>query len=177
MGPKNYAEFEAYATAPDKNAAVIGKNKDGIKQLIDIVKKIREAQDNNFLAVNVEGYDHQPRTFVLRLNIDTGVFNKCGNYAPLFTEEVALQPTEQVLRALTTEVTTVSNPKIEVIKNYYGFTGGISGRFNVTTGPGGGGDNPTSPDGGPGGSDSVDKEAHPYQEGPTGTGASALTKN
>ena len=169
MGPKNFEQLHDYSKTSD-----VVKNHDGLKQLVDIIKKVQDAQDKNLWAINIEGYDHQQHTFLLRLDIDTGVFNKCGNYTPLYREKVAIVPKQaQMLKVFATESKGYAGVDVTRVKKFYGLTGGISATVEIT--PAGEIIPPkvVTPAAGPGGKVDVDTPQHPTPMLPGGGGSTA----
>jgi hypothetical protein len=174
IGPDKYRALHDYS----KNGRVINEtNKEGLKEFIKIVKEVREAQERGFYAINVKGFDGQEHTFVLRLSIKSGVFNKCGNYSMLVREDVGIVPKAEALKVFATGTDEHTNVDTAAVKKFYGLTGGVSATVDIS--PSGKiilPPNPTNPNAGPGPRTDVDTLPSPTAEVPTGSGSSALTQ-
>ena len=87
LGQAKYAEIINYYQNKTGNI-----NNPGIKQFMDIVEDIRKAQNEGRETIVVTGENNVKYTVRVLTSIQSGIFNKCGNYSMAVTEDIAIIP-------------------------------------------------------------------------------------
>lgn len=133
LGKDNYDKVINYYQTGSGDAA-------GLSKFMDIVEQIRKAQSEGKEVISVTGDKGVKFLMKISTKIQSGVFNKCGNYTSTINEEIAIIPPSQeeamMLLASGSESRTTLNTK--AYKQFLGLFGGVTATVSLDF-PGGGG--------------------------------------
>lgn len=130
LGKQAYDEVISHYNSPSDTASA------GVTKFMEVVKQVREAQLAGRESITVTG--EKGVKFLLRVvtNVQSGIFNRCGNFSSIITEDVVIMPPPiedaMGLFAAGSEARTTLN--VQTYKEFLGLFGGVTAAVTIPTG-------------------------------------------
>lgn len=132
LGKEKYEQVIAYYETGAGDSAT-----PGIARFMEIVKKIRTAEQEGKEIITVEGEKGVKFQIKVNIKVQSGIFNKCANYTSTINEEVSIIPPNETeamaLLASGSEARTTLTTKS--YKQFLGFFGGVTATVRLGTPP------------------------------------------